>query len=199
LTCYAAGGQAKTQKLTIEQRMEVMEAQLRATQQKLQMYEEREKAQQHAVAASTISTAPQSVATTQTAAIAPTAEPELSPGTLKRISQYVQDDSGFKYSGYFRSGWATTTNGGPKSWGVGSLGRFGNEYDGWYNLALKNGHGVTGINPSGQTCNSKVIWGSRRAMSHLRKECRAVEWANSVSSTWRGTGCCRLLLKPQYG
>lgn len=137
LTCYAAGGQAKTPKLTIEQRMEVMEAQLRATQQKLQMYEEREKAQQHAVAASTISTAPRSVATTQTAAIAPTAEPELSPGTLKRISQYVQDDSGFKYSGYFRSGWATTTNGGPKSWGVGSLGRFGNEYDGWYNLALK--------------------------------------------------------------
>lgn len=144
LSCYATSGDAMAQKLTLEQRMEALEAQLRVTQQKLQAYEEKEKAQQKADNAqqNTVTTPispavmPSGMAT-QTVAVAPKDEPELSPTTLTKISQYVQDDTGFKYSGYFRSGWATTTNGGPKSWAVGSLGRFGNEYDGWYNLSLK--------------------------------------------------------------
>lgn len=136
MSCYAACGEAMAQNLTLEQRMEALEAQLRVTQQKLQAYEEKEKAQPRTVVASAAAPLTATAQTAHTAAV-PTAEPELSPTTLKKISQYVQDDTGFKYSGYFRSGWATTTNGGPKSWAVGSLGRFGNEYDGWYNLSLK--------------------------------------------------------------
>lgn len=142
LSCYAVSGEAATQKLTLEQRMEMLEAQLRITQQKLQVYEDKEHAQQQALAtaapAASQKGAPAAAsATVLTASAAPTESPELSSDALKKISKYVQDDTGFKYSGYFRSGWASTTNGGPKSWGVGSLGRFGNEYDGWYNLSLK--------------------------------------------------------------
>ncbi|MBM7345254.1 carbohydrate porin [Pantoea coffeiphila] len=163
-SCYAVSGEAVAQKLTLEQRMEMLEAQLLATQQKLQAYEDKEQAQaaasgsdaaritgrasassgspagSAAYAASSAGSVAAGVPATSAPSVARTAsaEPlELSPDTLKQISKYVQDDTGFKYSGYFRSGWASTTNGGPKSWGVGSLGRFGNEYDGWYNLSLK--------------------------------------------------------------
>lgn len=109
--------EAMGQGLTLEQRMEALEAQLRLTQQKLAAYEAKEQ---------------------QAAALpAEKAQPELTPSTLQKISRYVQEDAGFKYEGYFRSGWASTTHGAPTSWAVGSLGRFGNEYDGWYNLALK--------------------------------------------------------------
>lgn len=56
--------------------------------------------------------------------------------TLDEISRYIKDDFGFNYTGYFRSGWATTPRGGPKSWAIGSLGRFGNEHSGWFDLTL---------------------------------------------------------------
>ncbi len=136
LSCYSASSSAVAQKLTLEQRMEALEAQLRVTQQKLQEYENKEKAGQRRVDVAQPAAMQPAVGAGTTIAAAE-AEPELSPATLKKISHYVQDDTSFKYSGYFRSGWATTTNGGPKSWAVGSLGRFGNEYDGWYNLSLK--------------------------------------------------------------
>ncbi len=123
MSCYAASGEAMAQNLTLEQRMEALEAQLRVTQQKLQAYEEKEKAQPRTVVASTAAPLTATAQTAHTAAV-PTAEPELSPTTLKKISQYVQDDTGFKYSGYFRSGWATTTNGGPKSTGGRIAGAF---------------------------------------------------------------------------
>lgn len=32
--------------------------------------------------------------------------------TLDEISRYIKDDFGFNYTGYFRSGWATTPRGG---------------------------------------------------------------------------------------
>lgn len=137
LSCYAVSGDVIAQKLTLEQRMEMLEAQLRVTQQKLQAYEDKELAQQQQTIATAAPATSASPAALAAASGAPAAQQELSPDTLKKISQYVQDDTGFKYSGYFRSGWASTTNGGPKSWAVGSLGRFGNEYDGWYNLSLK--------------------------------------------------------------
>ncbi|MEJ0230756.1 carbohydrate porin (plasmid) [Klebsiella michiganensis] len=57
--------------------------------------------------------------------------------SLSDISKYIQDDIGFKYSGYFRSGWGTASHGSPKSWAIGSLGRFGNEYSGWFDLQFK--------------------------------------------------------------
>jgi len=56
--------------------------------------------------------------------------------TLADISKYVKEDIGFSYNGYFRSGWATTPRGGPQSWATGSLGRFGNEHSGWFDLTL---------------------------------------------------------------
>lgn len=67
-------------------------------------------------------------------------EVNLSDETLSKISDYVKqdlkDDTGF--SGVFavRSGIATTTNGSPKSYAIGSLGRYGNEYDGWFDFIL---------------------------------------------------------------
>lgn len=57
--------------------------------------------------------------------------------SLQEISEYVRKDIGFSYSGYFRSGWGTSANGTPKSWAIGSLGRFGNEYSGWFDLVMQ--------------------------------------------------------------
>lgn len=57
--------------------------------------------------------------------------------TLKDFSKFVKDEIGFSYNGYYRSGWGTASHGSPKSWAIGSLGRFGNEYSGWFDLQLK--------------------------------------------------------------
>lgn len=55
---------------------------------------------------------------------------------LKSISDYVKHDIGFSYKGYIRSGWASSDRGSPKSYAIGSLGRFGNENTGWFDLTL---------------------------------------------------------------
>ncbi|NDL62108.1 carbohydrate porin [Acerihabitans arboris] len=136
--------------MTLEQRVELLEKQLTLTQQKLQVYEEKEAKESrvaetasNSVESGKIAVAkPDAKPNLQSSALAPNVfaeknEPTLSAESLKKISQYVQDDAGFKYSGYLRSGWASTTNGGPKSWAAGSLGRFGNEYDGWYDLTFR--------------------------------------------------------------
>ncbi|WP_409307017.1 carbohydrate porin [Pectobacterium sp. B1J-3] len=57
--------------------------------------------------------------------------------TLKDISKFVKDDIGFTYSGYFRAGYATASNGSPEGWAPGALGRFGNEHNGWFDFILK--------------------------------------------------------------
>ncbi|MFB2014801.1 carbohydrate porin, partial [Shigella flexneri] len=57
--------------------------------------------------------------------------------TLKEISDFVKNDIGFSYNGYFRSGWGTANHGSPKEYAIGSLGRFGNEYTSWFDLQLK--------------------------------------------------------------
>ncbi len=59
------------------------------------------------------------------------------PASLQSISDYVKNDIGLETHGYIRSGSAWSNKGGPQSWAAGSLGRFGNELDGWYNLLLK--------------------------------------------------------------
>ncbi|HDY2716598.1 TPA: carbohydrate porin [Escherichia coli] len=56
--------------------------------------------------------------------------------TLKDISKYIKDDIGFSYQGYFRSGWGTGNHGSPQTYAAGSLGRFGNEMSGWFDLTL---------------------------------------------------------------
>lgn len=56
--------------------------------------------------------------------------------TLKDISTYVKDDIGFSYQGYLRTGWATSNRGAPQTYATGSLGRFGNELSGWFDLTF---------------------------------------------------------------
>ncbi|WLI76186.1 carbohydrate porin [Kosakonia sp. H02] len=62
---------------------------------------------------------------------------EKEPFTLKEISDFVKEDIGFSYNGYLRSGWGAASNGSPKEYAIGSLGRFGNEYSSWFDLVLK--------------------------------------------------------------
>lgn len=54
--------------------------------------------------------------------------------TLTEFKDYLKDEIGFSYNGYFRGGWSTSTNGRPKNYAEGALGRFGNEYGGWYDM-----------------------------------------------------------------
>lgn len=52
------------------------------------------------------------------------------------VKDVIKEENRFTYRGYFRSGAGTSTNGGPEEYAVGSLGRFGNEYTGWFDLTL---------------------------------------------------------------
>lgn len=61
---------------------------------------------------------------------------EVNEKTLQKISRYIKDDSGLVTQGYFRSGWGTGNHGAPESWAIGSLGRFGNEYSGWFDFTF---------------------------------------------------------------
>lgn len=61
---------------------------------------------------------------------------DLNQPDLKKISDYIKDDIGFSAKGYFRTGWGVASKGTPKSWAIGSLGRFGNEYTGWFDFIL---------------------------------------------------------------
>lgn len=71
--------------------------------------------------------------------------------TLQEFKDYIKDEIGFTFNGYFRGGWSTTTNGRPKNYAEGALGRFGNEYGGWFDYTFsqkvydKNGHRVDAI------------------------------------------------------
>lgn len=56
---------------------------------------------------------------------------------LKDLSQYIKDDIGFSYRGYFRAGWAGSNKGSVDTYAAGSLGRFGNEQTGWFDLTLE--------------------------------------------------------------
>jgi carbohydrate-specific outer membrane porin len=72
---------------------------------------------------------------------------------LPIFTNQVPATSGTTIQGYFRAGWATGGDGSPQQYAIGSVGRFGNEYDfpGWYDLYLnqrvyeENGRKVTGI------------------------------------------------------
>ncbi|OCG78990.1 hypothetical protein A9G42_01640 [Gilliamella sp. Nev6-6] len=63
--------------------------------------------------------------------------PEKRSFTLAEFKDYIKDEIGFSYNGYFRGGWSTSSNGKPKNYAEGALGRFGNEYGGWYDLVFK--------------------------------------------------------------
>lgn len=74
--------------------------------------------------------------------------------TLKDISKFIKDDIGFSYQGYFRSGWAASNRGSAQTYAAGSLGRFGNEMSGWFDLTLNQ----RVYNQDGKTANAIVTY-----------------------------------------
>ncbi|EAN8971617.1 carbohydrate porin [Salmonella enterica] len=74
--------------------------------------------------------------------------------TMKDISRFIKDDIGFSYQGYFRSGWGTSNHGSPQTYAAGSLGRFGNEMSGWFDLTLNQ----RVYNQDGKTANAIVTY-----------------------------------------
>lgn len=60
--------------------------------------------------------------------------PKPSDMDIDKLAKAIENEIGFSFHGYFRSGWGTSTNGSPESWANGSLGRFGNEHGSWYDL-----------------------------------------------------------------
>lgn len=148
---------ALAESLTVEQRLELLEKALKDTQSELKKYKDEEKARNQIWIANTQSGTNTQRATTQVASAPapasgaekpaavlvkneqPTANGEsiYSSMTMKDFSKFVKDEIGFSYNGYYRSGWGTASHGSPKSWAIGSLGRFGNEYSGWFDLQLK--------------------------------------------------------------
>lgn len=78
-----------------------------------------------------------STPTGTTATSVSTDQRKVADMTLKEVNDYIRNDFGFSYSGYLRGGWASGNRGTPKSYAIGSLGRFGNEYTGWFDLNFK--------------------------------------------------------------
>ncbi|KHT14292.1 MULTISPECIES: carbohydrate porin [Pectobacterium] len=150
---------AMAAKLTVEERLELLEkelaankAELQSTKKELKQYktiiDSHQKAEIKTPTALTgkesitVMTTPQPKVTSSSGQVTASGDetvamPQRQELTLNELSKYVKDDIGFTYSGYLRSGWATGTNGSPKSYAIGSLGRFGNEHTGWFDLFLK--------------------------------------------------------------
>ncbi|WP_370545782.1 carbohydrate porin [Edwardsiella tarda] len=115
--------------LSVEQRLESLEKSLQESKQELRATQQRLQTYQHpATPSSTPATQPISEeGEDESGALPPSVA--LPPGAGK-------DDMGLIYTGYFRSGWATSRRGVAESYAVGSLGRLGNEYGAWFDLRL---------------------------------------------------------------
>ncbi|UAY93729.1 carbohydrate porin [Pectobacterium polaris] len=148
---------AMAAKLTVEERLELLEkelaankAELQSTKKELREYKTIAENKTQVAANSTAKDKTRAVVSvdsspanhtvvasaTSSVDVATAANTQQKPLTLDEISKYVKDDIGFSYTGYLRSGWATGTNGSPESYAIGSLGRFGNEHSGWFDLLL---------------------------------------------------------------
>lgn len=178
-------------KLTVEQRLELLENQLsenqselKKTQQELAIYKNKfaslqsdAKAKQTAAASQQTNPATQStvadnirnenspvgniptstaVKPTQSVAVINTdgSQKKVESVTLKDLSKFIKDDIGFSYEGYFRSGWGTSNHGSSQTYAAGSLGRFGNEMSGWFDLTLNQ----RVYNQDGRTANAIVTY-----------------------------------------
>lgn len=145
----AFSAQSLAESLTVEQRLELLEKALRETQSELKKYKDEEKKKYTpATVNRSVSTNdqgyaanpfPTSSAAKPDAVLVKNEEKNASETgsiyssmTLKDFSKFVKDEIGFSYNGYYRSGWGIASHGSPKSWAIGSLGRFGNEYSGWF-------------------------------------------------------------------
>ncbi|HAU3224139.1 TPA: carbohydrate porin [Salmonella enterica subsp. houtenae] len=140
--------------LTVEQRLELLEQALKDTQKELKKYKDEESKRNLTFASqkqqsttekgyaanpfpASTSVKPEAVLVKNEKSTDDGAEPVYSSMTMKDFSKFVKDEIGFSYNGYYRSGWGTASHGSPKSWAIGSLGRLGNEYSGWFDLQLK--------------------------------------------------------------
>lgn len=177
-------------KLTVEQRLEMLEAELSAnktalkqTQSELSSYKEKVATLQKSikendqcnVTATNITTlspaaenienenseketrvSKSEVTATQQVAVINTEgnKPTIESVTMKDISKFVKEDIGFSYEGYFRSGWGTSNHGSSQTYAAGSLGRFGNEMSGWFDLTLNQ----RVYNQDGKTANAVVTY-----------------------------------------
>lgn len=177
-------------KLTVEQRLEMLEAELSAnktalkqTQSELSSYKEKvatlqksiKENDQRNVTATNITTlspaaenienenseketrvSKSEVTATQQVAVINTEgnKPTIESVTMKDISKFVKEDIGFRYEGYFRSGWGTSNHGSSQTYAAGSLGRFGNEMSGWFDLTLNQ----RVYNQDGKTANAVVTY-----------------------------------------
>lgn len=177
-------------KLTVEQRLELLEAELSAnktalkqTQSELSSYKDKvatlqksiKENEQRNVTATNITTLspvaenienensekekrvpkPEVTATQQVAVINTEGnKPTVESVTMKDISKFVKEDIGFSYEGYFRSGWGTSNHGSSQTYAAGSLGRFGNEMSGWFDLTLNQ----RVYNQDGKTANAVVTY-----------------------------------------
>ncbi|EMY1073333.1 carbohydrate porin [Salmonella enterica] len=114
--------------LTVEQRLELLEKELRdnkevlaSTQNELAEYRKlfKNNTQEGSAPSAEMVTAKKINSNTPKDMKATNVTDSVS---LADISKYVKDDIGFSATGYFRAGWGTSSNGGPKSWAIGSLG-----------------------------------------------------------------------------
>jgi carbohydrate-specific outer membrane porin len=145
---------ANASSMTVEQRLELLEQSLKETQSELKKYKDEERKRNAArltynppvidengggvhTSSSSTPTKPDAVLVKSKTPNKDGQESIYSSLALKDFSKFVKDEIGFSYNGYFRSGWGTASHGSPKSWAIGSLGRLGNEYSGWFDLQLK--------------------------------------------------------------
>ena len=177
-------------KLTIEQRLELLESELSAnkkelqkTQSQLSTYKDKvavlqksikENEQRNVTAGYPTATspvaenianenneisqraAPAEVKATQQVAVINTdgKKAKVESVTMKDLSKFVKEDIGFSYQGYLRSGWGTSNHGSSQTYAAGSLGRFGNEMSGWFDLTLNQ----RVYNQDGKTANAVVTY-----------------------------------------
>lgn len=141
------------QSLTVEERLALLEkqlqentAELKSTKAELTRYKQADKTNRNPVSSADEKIQPTTNSATSTVAVASSNSNKTGNSattkvnndlTLKDISDFVKNDIGFSYNGYFRSGWGTANHGSPKEYAIGSLGRFGNEYTSWFDLQLK--------------------------------------------------------------
>lgn len=141
--------------LSIEQRLEMLEQALKETRNELKKYKDEEAKRNNVLMAKAAqgttdkgyatnafppdasSGKPEAVLVKSEESGADGKKPLYTAVSMKDFSQYVKEEIGFSYNGYYRSGWGTASHGSPKSWAIGSLGRLGNEYTGWFDLQLK--------------------------------------------------------------
>ncbi|MFU0855190.1 carbohydrate porin [Kluyvera cryocrescens] len=163
-------------KLTVEQRLELLEAELSSYKNKVAELQQNIKDNEKKTQTAT-NIAPQSpvadnienensektnavvkpeVKATQQVAVINTDgnKPKVESVTMKDISKFVKEDIGFSYEGYFRSGWGTSNHGSTQTYAAGSLGRFGNEMSGWFDLTMNQ----RVYNQDGKAANAVVTY-----------------------------------------